>query len=95
LIKAEGILQQALRRHGLDREIARYSFVLRWPEIVGEEIAKRTKPEFIRNGTLHIRVSDSIWAQELSFQKDVILKRLKRHLNQNEVLSNVQFFVGR
>ena len=36
----KGVLGNALRRFGLDQEIARYSFVNHWREIVGEEIAR-------------------------------------------------------
>ena len=89
----QNILSRALGKHGLDREIARYKFVLHWDEIVGEEIARRAKPDSIRGTTLMVKVSDSVWAQELSFQKEVILKRLKRFLSNGETVRDIQFFV--
>ena len=90
---AQEVLQRALARLGLDKEIARYHFVLHWQEIVGEEIAKRTKPECIKNRALVVRVTDSAWAQELSFQKRVILTRLKRFLGAGEIVDDVLFYV--
>lgn len=90
----QNILSRALGKHGLDREIARYKFVLHWSEIVGEEIARRAKPEYIRGATLMVRVSESVWAQELSFQKDIILKRLKKFLTNGDVVRDIQFFVS-
>lgn len=92
-IPAEEVLKKALARLGLDREIARYRFVLHWKEIVGEEIAKRSKPECIKNRALVVRVADSAWAQELSFQKHVILTRLRRYLDQKEIVEDVIFYV--
>ena len=92
--KVEQVLKSALRASGLDKEIARYQFILHWPEIVGEEIAKRTSPECLRAGALVVRVSDSAWAQELSFQKDVILSRLKKFLKGGEQVSDVMFYVA-
>lgn len=91
----EKILQSVLKRHGLDQEILRYRFVLYWKEIVGEEIAKRAHPECIKNGCLVVRVKDSAWAQELSFQKQVILSRLKKHLAEKDraSLHDVIFYV--
>lgn len=90
----KNVLAGTLRRYGLDKEIARYEWVLHWEEIVGEEIAKRSKPEYMRGKTLVIRVTDSSWAQELSFHKEVILKRLKKHLQAEELLNDVFFYVG-
>lgn len=88
-----GILSSVLRRSGLDRDLARYGFVLHWPEIVGEAIAARTKPECIRNGALVIRVTDSTWAQELSLQKSVILGRLQKFLADDQIVTDVRFYV--
>lgn len=88
------VLGPLLKRHGLDKKIARYEFVRRWPEIVGEEISKRTRPECFRGNTLVVRVCNSVWAQELSFYKQVILKRLRRHLTQGQVVDDLLFQVG-
>lgn len=91
---AQLVLQQALRAVGLDHQIARYEFVLRWPEIVGAEIAKRTRPECIRNNTLVIRVASSVWAQELSFQKEIILRRLRRLYPEHDMVHDIHFYVA-
>lgn len=91
--KVNGVLRAALRRYGIDKDLARYQFVTHWNEIVGEDIAKRSKPECFRNGALIVRVSDSAWAQELSFRKDVILQRLRRFINDDEVVNDVMFYV--
>ena len=90
----EQILTNLLKKRGLDKQIARYKFVMSWKEIVGEEIAKRTRPECIQKGALVVRVCDSAWAQELSFQKHVILKRLKRYLAEGEIVKDLIFSVG-
>ena len=87
------VLERALAKFGLDKEIARYRFVMHWKEIVGEEIAKRAKPECIRNRALVVRVTDSAWAQELSFQKKIILARLKKFLGKDDIVDDVHFYV--
>lgn len=88
------VLRSALRRHGLDEEIARYRFVLHWEEIVGKAVADRTRPECIRRGALVVRVNNSAWAQELSFRKEVILHRLQQFLDDGQVVRDVRFYVG-
>ena len=92
--KIGGVLESALKRFGLDQDIARYQFVLHWDEIVGRDIALRTRPESLRNGLLRVRVADSVWAQELSFHKPVIMKRLRKFLEDEQIVSDVMFYVG-
>ena len=89
------VLKTALRQYGISSEIARYKFVLHWPEIVGAEIAKRSRPEYIRKNALVVRVCDSTWAQELSFQKKVLLSRLQKYLKHGEKIDNIFFVVGK
>ena len=89
-----GILGRTLQRLGLDKDLARYQFVLRWKEIVGEHIAARSRVESVRNGTLVVRVANSAWAQELSFQKHVILHRLKKIAGDEVEIDDIMFFVG-
>jgi predicted nucleic acid-binding Zn ribbon protein len=88
------VLERALQRNGLDKDIARYRFVTSWTEIVGKDVARRTRPECLRSGALVVRVANSAWAQELSFRKEVILKRLQRFIGSDEVVDDVHFYVG-
>lgn len=90
----ENVLKSALRRAGIDQDIARYEFVLHWDRIVGADIAKRSRPESLRAGLLSVRVSDAAWAQELSFYKGVIISRLQQFLSGAEKVRDVRFFVG-
>lgn len=91
----DAVLSSALKRFGLENDLARYKFVLKWKEIVGDHIAARSKPESINRGVLSVRVVSSTWAQELAFQKEIILKRLQKFLGDEEVLRDVHFYVGR
>ena len=95
--KAQGILSAALRKHGLDEKIARYNFVLHWAEIVGDELAQVCSPSGITAGVLFVKVPSSVWAQELSFQKSVLINRLNRFLIENqegtEQIKDIRFAV--
>jgi hypothetical protein len=65
-------------------ELARYGpqagmaeLVERWPEVVGDAIARNAWPARIaRDGTLHIATADSIWAFELGHRGAEIATRL-------------------
>ena len=93
-VLVRGILGNTLEKYGLDKQLARYQFVLRWPEVVGPEIAKRARPECLRNKTLVVRVSNSAWAQELSFQRHVLLHRLKKLLDDPDMITDITFVTG-
>ena len=47
-----------------------------WEKTVGNPIIKNTKIESFKNGTIKIKVSNPIWRNELSFQKQDILDKL-------------------
>ena len=47
-----------------------------WKDVVGLRLAQRTRPMSLHDGTLTVKVSSSIWAQELSFLQDTLLHRL-------------------
>jgi predicted nucleic acid-binding Zn ribbon protein len=90
----ELILKKALKRHGIENDIARYRFILHWDEIVGKDVAKRAKPDRVSRGVLFVRVASSVWAQELTFQKDLILKKLNSFFSKDQLLKDVKFYVG-
>jgi hypothetical protein len=52
------------------------------------------QPEKIRNGTLFVKVSSSVWMQQLQFMKEMIAEKLNHRLNR-EVVKNIFFVVGR
>jgi hypothetical protein len=88
------ILAKVLRRSGLDQKLAKYQFIEFWPQIVGKAIAQRAKPEAIRNRVLIVRVENSSWAQELSFQKEVIKNRLNNFLGVEQSINDIHFYVS-
>lgn len=90
----DSVLNSALKHLGVSDDINRYRFIQHWQEIVGDSIAKKSRPETLRNGILKVRVADSSWAQELTFHKQAILKRIKRFVAESEAPADVQFYVG-
>lgn len=93
--RVEGILDGALSRYGIKKDLERYRFVLYWKNIVGDELAKRSRPECLRGGALVVRVPSSAWAQELSFHKSEIIKRLQPYLSPSDTVDDVRFQVER
>lgn len=51
-----------------------------WEEVVGKDIARYAQPFVIRGDVLWVNVSDSIWMQQLHFQKCNLLAAINRRL---------------
>ena len=49
-----------------------------WKNIVGKTIAKNTEIKNFKNGKVTVKTVNPIWRNELIFQKEDLLKRLKK-----------------
>ena len=49
-----------------------------WENIVGETIAKKTEIQNFKNGKVTVKTANPIWRNELIFQKEDLLNRLKK-----------------
>lgn len=89
----ESILRSVLAARGIDKRLAAYRWATHWEEIVGTGIARRTHPRSLRGGVLTVEVTDSAWAQELQFRRDVIISRLGRFVDNDELVRDIRFVV--
>lgn len=65
-----------------------------WEGIVGPETALHVWPHHIdSNGVLFLMVSDSIWMQQLSFQRHVLINELNLRLKHRK-LRDIRMFLG-
>lgn len=48
-----------------------------WRQVVGSNVARRSRPTSLTSGTLFVTVSSSAWAQELSLLSRGIIERLR------------------
>lgn len=90
----KGILAKALAGKGIDKKIERYEFVLHWDKIVGEKLAEVSKPDYISRKTLIVRVLHPVWAQEFTFMKGALLRKLAPYLQRGDVVDDMIFRVG-
>jgi predicted nucleic acid-binding Zn ribbon protein len=52
------------------------SLLVRWPELVGEEIARHATPVAVRAGDLVLAVPDPVWASQLRWLERDLLERI-------------------
>jgi predicted nucleic acid-binding Zn ribbon protein len=50
--------------------------VKEWPCLVGDLIAKRSSPIYVKGGSLTIQVTDSSWANELQLLSQSLLQKI-------------------
>jgi predicted nucleic acid-binding Zn ribbon protein len=67
------LLAGLLSELGLEQRLREQSAVARWPELVGPEIAARSRALRIRDGVLYVQVTSAAWSQELRFLKERFL----------------------
>ncbi|MDH3394488.1 MAG: DUF721 domain-containing protein [Desulfobulbaceae bacterium] len=56
-----------------------------WDEAVGDEIALRAQPDLIRGTVLWVRVSDSIWMQQLHLSKNLMMEKVNDRLGESKI----------
>lgn len=47
-----------------------------WPEIVGETVAKHTRPQGIKEYQLRIEADSAVWMHKLNYRKWQIMKKI-------------------
>jgi hypothetical protein len=70
------ILAGLAHRLGLESKLFEARLRRQWPDIVGEPIATHTRPDQIRFKKLTIFVHNSVWLQQLTFLKPVLLQKV-------------------
>ena len=57
----------------------------RWPQVVGDELARRSEPELLSGGVLTVRVTDAVWGRMILKLSGRILPALNRAMGTNLV----------
>ena len=65
----------------------------KWGTIVGEAIARDTRPAAFKKKTLIVHVSDSVWIQQLQFLKKDIIQSINDSFDK-DMVNDIKFKVG-
>ena len=57
-----------------------------WIKTLGKPIINNTEIKSFKNGIITVKVSSPVWRNELSLQKQIILKKLQK--NQSDLIIN-------
>jgi hypothetical protein len=87
------ILFAALKRRGMALKLEENAVLKHWPEAVGRQIVLQTQPDCLKNGTLFVKTTASVWVQQLHFMKDDIRRKLNE-LAGKETIKDIHFSIG-
>jgi hypothetical protein len=79
-VPAADLVDKLLHGLGLDERLQQYKALIIWNDVVGPQIAARTRPVRIRDNILEINVDQPTWMQQLQLMKPKILARLNAEL---------------
>lgn len=65
-------------------ELARAQAI--WPDVAGESVAKNAAPIALKDKTLTLACSSSVWAQELELMGPELVKRLQKLLTDGSMV---------
>jgi len=77
--KIDSILGSFLQERGYLSICKEYDVIAQWKEIVGEKVAKVTQCERVENGVLYVRVTSSVWRNEIVYCKNYILNSIQKN----------------
>jgi hypothetical protein len=83
--RAGDLVEKLLKGFGLDERLQQYRALIIWEEVVGPQIAARTRPIRIREGVLEVNVDQPTWRQQLQLMKPKILAQLNAELGKSTI----------
>ncbi|WP_148866516.1 DUF721 domain-containing protein [Thermosediminibacter litoriperuensis] len=92
--KIRNILLKTLKKTELERRLRQAMVFVHYEEMVGEKIARISKPVFFRGDTLFIGVASPIWAHQLLFFKSDIINKINSRFSP-PLVKDIRFQVCR
>ena len=70
------LLPTVLKQLGLEQRFKEQELLRKWPVVVGDELASRTRATRMDNGVLYVHVDHGAWMQELHFIEKQLIDKL-------------------
>ena len=93
LQRIDGIISRALKKMHVPFRPEDRRLVEIWEEAVGPQIAAQSRPDGLRRGTLFVKVSNSVWMQQLHFLKEEITGKVNDIMGRAD-LKDIRFSIG-
>ncbi|MFI5149149.1 MAG: DUF721 domain-containing protein [Bacteroidia bacterium] len=83
-------IQQMLNTYKLQGRMDELKLMASWEKVMGPAVHKRTLDLSVRNRILYVRLESSALREELSYGKEMLIKRLNEEAG-TEVINQVVF----
>lgn len=84
------VVQQALSRQGLDKQMLEHRAAMIWPDVVGAVINRQTLERRVDKGVMYVRIISAPMRNELMMQRSSLIEALNRRLDA-EVITDIKF----
>lgn len=84
------LLRHFLRQEGLETPLNERRLLNAWGEVLGPAIASYTRELYIRNQVLYVHLTSAALRQELSMERELLVRNLNRHVGA-QVITNIIF----
>lgn len=74
------VLGEVIRSLGIQQKLDEARIVEAWADLVGPQINNVTDSAWVKETTLYVKITSSVWRQELHMQRGAWCKRLNTHL---------------
>ena len=85
------VLHQLLRQDGLETPLRQKRLLDAWETVTGSVVARYTGEKFIKNQTLHVKITNPALRQDLSMMRSQLLKRLNAEVGAM-VISDIHIY---
>src|SRR5881397_2992216 len=75
----------------IDERLPEYRIRKAWSKLVGPEVARRTRPQSLANGCLHVVVDNSPWLSELTLRAPELTARVHAQV---DAVRSLRFTLG-
>jgi predicted nucleic acid-binding Zn ribbon protein len=88
------VINKIVSDSDIGKKIKKFNIFNHWPDIVGIDIGKKTKPEKLLRQTLYISVTSSTWANELNLMSGQLIKKINDFVGET-VVKELRFKTAR
>jgi len=93
LQRLSNVLQGILKKHNIFFDSEEQRLLEVWQKAVGPQISVQTRPDRLKRNTLFVKVSSSVWMQQLHILKQEIIEKINQLIGK-ELIKNVHFSIG-
>ena len=84
------LILKNLRAQGLETPLQQKRLIEAWPEVMGDLIAGYTQEVFIKNQTLHVKLTNPALRADLAMMRAEIVKKLNTAVG-SQVIVDIRF----